>query len=308
MHAMIRPAQIPPSPAHGRASRHEAPAPVRRIAGSARAARRALAFTLAQLSSRRRMGPPSSPGGLLLALSLTLALTLALARPAAAQDVCRQSLALGLDVSGSVDGDEYRLQLDGLAAALQDPDVAAALLSAPERPVLLAVYEWSDQGFQRLLIDWVAVTAPETLASISQRLRQTPRVAAPPTTAIGAAMLYGAALVNRAPRCPRRTIDLSGDGKNNTGPRPQDIRKTAALAGITVNGLTIGEAPLDHELSLGELSAYYKAQVIHGPGAFVITAENFESYATAMARKLLRELQGAPMSALPGAPRYASRP
>ncbi|MFY0635864.1 MAG: DUF1194 domain-containing protein [Vannielia sp.] len=229
----------------------------------------------------------------------TLSACALLALPAQAQDSCRQSLALGLDVSGSVDLREYRLQLDGLAEALSDPEVAAALLTGTDRPVILAVYEWSDESFQRLLIDWIAITSPETLAGVAQRLRDTPRQPAPHTTAIGAAMLYGAALLARAPACPKRTIDLSGDGKSNTGQRPQDVRTTPPLAGIVVNGLTIGGEPADHaDPSLAELSAYYKAQVIHGPGAFVMTAESFESYAEAMARKLLKELEGAPFAAL----------
>lgn len=240
----------------------------------------------------------------------TLATCAALSLPATAQDACRQSLALGLDVSGSVDLDEYRLQLDGLAAALTDPQVASALLTGVDRPVVLAVYEWSDESFQRLLIDWIAITTAAELEGVAQRLRDTPRQPAPHTTAIGAAMLYGAALLARAPACPKRTIDLSGDGKNNAGPRPQDVRDAAPLAGIVVNGLTIGDGLMDHgDVTIGELSAYYKAQVIHGPGAFVMTAQSFEGYAEAMARKLLKELEGAPMTGLPGPDtRLAAKP
>ncbi|MCW1950803.1 MAG: DUF1194 domain-containing protein, partial [Octadecabacter sp.] len=51
--------------------------------------------------------------------------------PVLSQTTCRQALALGLDVSGSVDVQEYRLQLDGLALALGDPEVTAALLAHP---------------------------------------------------------------------------------------------------------------------------------------------------------------------------------
>ena len=48
-----------------------------------------------------------------------------------ADAACRLALALGLDVSGSVDAAEYRLQLDGVAAALTDEDVQAALFAMP---------------------------------------------------------------------------------------------------------------------------------------------------------------------------------
>ena len=68
------------------------------------------------------------------------------ATPGSTEAPCRQALALGLDVSGSVDGGEYRLQLDGLAAALREPAVIAAMLSVPSAPVHLAIFEWSEPG------------------------------------------------------------------------------------------------------------------------------------------------------------------
>ena len=47
-------------------------------------------------------------------------------------------------------------------------------------------------------------------------------------------------------------------------------------------------------VAVGEagVADYYRAEVIHGPGAFVIVAENFRDYERAMRAKLLRELQG----------------
>jgi Ca-activated chloride channel family protein len=37
---------------------------------------------------------------------------------------CGTALILTIDVSNSVDPGEYRLQIDGLAAALSDPEIA----------------------------------------------------------------------------------------------------------------------------------------------------------------------------------------
>ena len=68
---------------------------------------------------------------------LRLACLLALvAAPAAAE--CRLALALAFDVSASVDAREYRLMMQGTAAALRDPDVTRAALSG--NPVALAAY------------------------------------------------------------------------------------------------------------------------------------------------------------------------
>lgn len=220
---------------------------------------------------------------------VALALALGTAQIAGAE--CRQALALGLDVSGSVDSGEYRLQLDGLAAALNAPEVREVLLGNPGWPVRLAVYEWSGprQFNRRLLVGWSEISDAAALARVTDTLRSTARREADPSTALGSALDYGIALLETQDDCPKRTLDLSGDGKNNTGPRPGDVTSPAWL---TVNGLTVARADGDQQVSLQELTAYYEANVIRGPGAFVEAAEGFEDFERAMTRKLLRELQG----------------
>lgn len=242
-----------------------------------------------------------------------LCLVLALPLPAAA--ACRQALALGLDVSGSVDGGEYRMQLDGLAAALRDPRVAAALLAMPGAPVRLAVFEWSGPGYQRTLADWTELGDAATIDRLAAGLNETARAPAPPGTALGAAMEFGAALLSRQPRCWKRTLDISGDGRHNTGPHPRAVRDRLAAQGLTVNALAIGaDAPRSTDTrqeEIAALSAYFRAWVITGPGAFVETAIGFEDYRAAMTRKLLRELQGPVLSGLlppPTAPPPRPRP
>lgn len=215
------------------------------------------------------------------------------------QAQCRLSLILALDVSGSVDAREYRLQLDGVAAALDDPAVRAALLDPPERPVAVAVFEWSGGAYQRLIQDWVTLTGPEVLNALTARLRQWQRAPAPNTTALGAAMTYAMALQGRAPDCRRRVVDISGDGTNNGHPLPDTVRASGILAGTTVNALVIGAGPSDApDGDLAALIRYFRARILHGPDAFVETASGYEDYADAMTRKLLREVQTLPVSLL----------
>ncbi|CUH78574.1 DUF1194 domain-containing protein [Tropicibacter naphthalenivorans] len=202
-----------------------------------------------------------------------------------AQATCRQALALGLDVSGSVDAREYRLQLDGVAGALDDPEVRAALFQMPGAPVALAIYEWSGPAAQRVLVDWTVISDPAGLAQVIARLRSARRVEGPPSTALGSAKAFGAMMLAQQSGCWRRVLDISGDGESNTGPRPLDVRPP----GIDINGLVIGSA--GEAGDLGALSAYYRAYVIQGPDAFVETAHGFEAYEAAMVRKLKRELQ-----------------
>jgi hypothetical protein len=219
-----------------------------------------------------------------------------------AQDGCRQALALALDVSGSVDAREYRLQIGGLIAALDTSAVRNALLSLPGQPVELLVFEWSGAEDQHVLVDWTAIHSREDIAAFQERLRQTQRRATSPGTAIGHALETGHRMLDQRAACRKRTLDVSGDGKSNLGPDPAHIRTRLAAAGITVNALVIGaDSPTLSDLrqaDIAELSSYFRANVIAGPDAFVQTAIGYEGYAEAMARKLERELQTMVVSGL----------
>ncbi|WP_326973083.1 DUF1194 domain-containing protein [Candidatus Rhodobacter oscarellae] len=224
-----------------------------------------------------------------------MAVLLAAILGGAAEAACRQALALGLDVSGSVDATEYRLQLDGLAGALLHPDVRGAFLAAPGVPVRLMVYEWAGSSRMRTVLGWTEIATGDDLENIAAQLRATQRVPQNPATALGGAMVFGATALRSQPDCWRRTLDISGDGKSNTGPEPRGVRESLARAGITINGLVIGaDAPVtgdQRQMEIAELSAYYRADVILGPDAFVEVALGFQDFEAAMARKLLRELQ-----------------
>lgn len=198
---------------------------------------------------------------------------------------CRQALALGLDVSGSVDAREYRLQLDGVAGALDDPAVRAAILSAPEAPVSLLVYEWSGPTDQRVIAPWRSIRDAAALQELIDGLRQVERAAASPGTALGVAVAAGAAYLAQRPACLKHTLDISGDGISNLGPRPRDVKRQLAGRDLTVNALVVEAAGED-----STLTGYFMAEVITGPGAFALPAAGFDAYQSAMTTKLLREL------------------
>ena len=228
------------------------------------------------------------------AKAAVVALALCGAAASAAAQSCRQALALGLDVSGSVDAHEYRLQLDGLAAALGSPAVRAALFTAPDTVVEILVYEWSGPQDQHLLLDWTPLAHPEDLRAVQATLNQTVRRSAAPGTALGNAMETGLAHLAARRSCWRRTLDISGDGKANLGPEPRQVRAKFIAENVTLNALVIGaDAPRQGDLraaDIAELSAYFQTEVISGADAFVQTAVGFGEYAEAMERKLVREL------------------
>lgn len=209
-------------------------------------------------------------------------LGLCLAGPARAD--CRLALALAVDVSRSIDSQDYVIQTEGLALALQDKDVRAAIFG-PEGEVALAIYYWSGRGYQDLVQPWVILDDPAALDAAIWEVRRTPRPAAPLATAMGDALSYGLDLMDDAPPCQRRVIDVAGDGRNNDGISVARTYEREDFTGITVNGLAVGE----HEADIVD---YYQTEVIRGPGAFVELAPRQTDYPDAIRRKLLRELQG----------------
>ncbi len=56
--------------------------------------------------------------------------------------------------------------------------------------------------------------------------------------------------------------------------------------------------PAAIDRTVAELSAHYRAEVIHGPGAFVEVARGYKDFEAAMRRKLLRESRRDPVTML----------
>jgi Protein of unknown function (DUF1194) len=219
---------------------------------------------------------------------------LALASPAGAEG-CRLALVLALDVSVSVDAEEDRLQREGLARALLAPEVARAFLAGD--PVAVFAFEWSGAASQRaLLAGWVLVEDGEDLVHVAEAIAGSERRVGPSDfTAIGAALEFAGAALREAPECRARTVDVSGDGQINDGPRPAAVYAEPSWGGVTVNALVIGGA----EDGPG-LGAWFEANVLRGPGAFWLLADGYGDYERAMRAKLLRELEHTVVSGSPG--------
>ena len=151
-------------------------------------------------------------------------------------------------------------------------------------------------------MDWTRITGAGDVASVAARVLGAGRGSAPPETALGRTMIFGAALLEQRAGCWKRTLDISGDGKNNAGPQPQDVRAGLAGTGITINGLVIGSdantSGDSRAVEIGELASYFGAYVTLGPDAFVETALGYADYEAAMVRKLKRELESLAISAL----------
>ncbi len=195
---------------------------------------------------------------------------------------CSIALVLALDVSASIDSEEYHLQQEGLARALRDETVSRAILG--QDGVWITAYEWSGSRHQYEQLPWTRMDSPESIDSVAETLRTAPRRAKDFPTSLGFALGHGLGLLQDAPeRCRRKVIDVSSDGKTNDGFGPDSAYRAWNMAGITVNALVIEEPD-------NRIAPYYRDEVVFGPGAFVEIADGFEDYARAMRRKLLREI------------------
>lgn len=199
---------------------------------------------------------------------------------AACARACQTALLLAMDVSNSVDPGEYRLQINGLAAALRDPEIAEILVQGT---VALSVMQWSGPDKQEISLDWHRMLSAAHVAAFAQQVTALPRAFVLSNTAPAEALDVALDHMARAPVCARRIIDVSGDGTPNAGEQAlSTMQQRAQRAGVTVNGLAIESLGL-------ALTNFYRRSIVTRDG-FVETAQGHRDYARAIRRKILREI------------------
>jgi hypothetical protein len=229
-------------------------------------------------------------------LLAALAAAVLLFPPAArAQEPVDLLLVLSADVSRSLDHTKFQLQRIGYAEAFINPRVVNAATSGPHGRIAVAFVEWSGADEQYVIADWTVIAGAADARNFSNKIIESSRPFAG-RTSISGGIDAAMALLARAPfKSERRTIDVSGDGTHNSGRDVRQARDEATAQGITINGLVIlSEVPLprfpEHTHPPGGLESYYKENVIGGPGAFVMAAENFQSFGRAIINKLVAEI------------------
>ncbi len=216
------------------------------------------------------------------AICMTLALGVLLA-PVAAGAACALELILAVDVSGSIDSNEFDLQKNGLADAFDNPSLIAAI-GELEGGALVTMTHWSGSTRHRQMTGWHRLTDADSMAAFAAEARAAGRAWRNFSTAIGEALVHAAEVSAAVPEtCKRRVIDVSGDGVSNEGKEPFVVSEALAAEGYIINGLVIRGADPDP-------AAHFRAQVIAGPGAFVEIAADFSDYPRAILRKLLLEI------------------
>src|ERR1700720_1486002 len=226
--------------------------------------------------------------------SLVVAAILVPAAASAAEDV-DLLLVLAVDVWGRMDATKFQLQREGYAAAVPDPHVLEAIRAGRTGRTGLTFVEWSGVGAQKIVIDWTTIGDTDSAKGFGDRLLEAPRSFAD-RTSISGAIEFAMGQLDKAPyETARRTIDVSGDGTNNAGRDVATLRDEAVAKGITINGLVIlSDNPMswnpDHANPPGGLANYYRNNVVGGPSAFVMVAENFNSFGQAIIKKMIAEV------------------
>ena len=205
---------------------------------------------------------------------------------AAAQTPVDLQLVLAVDVSGSVNQTRFELQRDGYVAAFRNPRVLDTIRSGPHQAIAVTMVQWTGPALQVHVVPWMRIGEVASAEAFAAAVARTPRQLFGGGTSISGVIDYAVTLMPESPyRGTRRVIDISGDGSNNRGRLVNLARDEAVAANIGINGLPILALEPD-------LDDYYEHNVIGGPGAFVIAAKSYETFADAILKKLITEIAG----------------
>lgn len=205
------------------------------------------------------------------------------------------ALVVSVDVSNSVDDHRYTLQMEGIAKALEDPEVQRAILNGPQGGILFSMVTWADRP--RLTIPWTKISSPAEAAAVAKMVRALPRQGGEFTCLSKMLRSVADKVVPQIPGKPFRIIvDVSGDGQENCNPEePLDVvRNELASSGVTINGLPILEGDEGPTLK-----GWYEQNVMAGPGSFVLPANGYGDFERAIRQKFVIEISGVTPGALP---------
>lgn len=222
------------------------------------------------------------------------------------------ALIVSIDVSNSVDGDRYKLQMEGIAKALEDPGVIEAIIGGPNGGILFSMVTWADRP--ALALPWVKIASKEDALALAARVRKLPLQGGEFTCMTKMLRSANDKIVPQIPaKALRVVIDVSGDGPDNcNADEPiETVRDELVANGVTINGLPIldganagattggvvapgaepntASKPTDGSKSLEE---WFKTHVQGGTGSFVLPANGYSDFARAIRQKFIIEISG----------------
>lgn len=204
-------------------------------------------------------------------------------------------LVLAVDVSGSIDAEEAQLQREGYVQAFLDPILIKTIIDGNHGRIAVAYIEWSGGEQQQVVMSWTLIKDAASARAFADELAKQP-IARGRYTSISGAIDFASPMFDANEyESTRQVIDVSGDGYNNSGRFILFARDQAVAKRITINGLPIVNDrpnPFGGPNQNRDLDVYYENCVIGGQGAFMIVANGFKEFATAVRRKLILEIAG----------------
>jgi hypothetical protein len=220
------------------------------------------------------------------------------------EDQVDTALIVSVDVSNSVDADRYRLQMEGIAAALEDPSVIDAIVGGPNGGILFSMVTWADRP--TVSLPWTKITSKEDAAALAARVRGLPQIGGEFTCMTRMLRSVNDKIVPQIPsRALRVVVDVSGDGPDNcNADEPiEAVRDELVANGVTINGLPIlegagvdgGVAAVQPSFPTSdglELEEWYRSKVMGGPGSFILAANGYGDFGRAIRQKFVIEISG----------------
>jgi hypothetical protein len=204
--------------------------------------------------------------------------------------------------------DNFKLQLEGIASALEDAEVVKTISSGPNGHILFSMVTWSTNA--DIAVPWTKIANASDAREVAERVRALPRSWTGGEATCVASMFQFVReklLIQVRGKALRHVVDVSGDGPDNCGGGPdvRTARDKVVAAGVTVNGLPILDGAYSGDdvtvagwrVNAGkpsvagqELKAWYSDNVRGGPGSFVLPAQGFADFARAIRRKFVMEI------------------
>ena len=211
---------------------------------------------------------------------------------AQAQEAKRVDIAIvvSLDRSESIDADDARAQIAGLAFTLRHSRFRDTVAVGWYGSIALSVVTWSSFGRHEVILPWTRIAGADD-ADVAARILEgdyaRQRVSRHGTqTDVAFAIEVGMKQLDTLPwKAGKSVINVVADGISNIG-RVATVDRDAALArGFTVNGLIMARGS-----AIEVLSRYFQREVIGGPASFLQVSTSNEGFAKAMLRKILLEM------------------
>ena len=205
-------------------------------------------------------------------------------------------LSLLVDISESIDNQEYKTQIEGYIAAFNNENLFNDFIGEGiNKKAAVNLVVWAGEDQIQEVVGWTlidSVTASQDFATaIGDALLPESGGSRPfdGATAPGDAIDFAVPLFSSNIYDGRRwKIDLSADGKWNDGVNPATARDNALAAGVdAINAIVVSD-----DQSVVE---FYEDNLIGGSGAFILQTNDFTGFEASIYQKLRTELTPLPL-------------